>query len=220
MLGQAHHFLKFNRGISEYAETRYGNEAERLYRVLNKRLEDRQFVVDELTIADISIWPWVARFGYQSIDLADYPECKRLVPAPRQPGKASSAGMRNRSTSPFRFPEAEQSLPLSVSVSVSTVAARPVAELHLELDADTEIRFANFVDELARPVEPSQQLDKTATRARSGGDSEARSRSRVWEPRSRSLRWRRPSKTAHSCDSGSDTQKTWSSRIAPRPPPR
>ena len=76
MLGQAHHFLKFNRGISEYAETRYGNEAERLYRVLNKRLEDRQFVVDELTVADISIWPWVARFGYQSIDLADYPNVK------------------------------------------------------------------------------------------------------------------------------------------------
>lgn len=73
MLGQAHHFLKFNRGVSEYAEERYGGEAERLYRVLNARLEGREFVADELSVADIAIWPWVSRFGYQSIDLHDYP---------------------------------------------------------------------------------------------------------------------------------------------------
>jgi GST-like protein len=73
MLGQAHHFLKFNRGVSEYAEERYGGEAQRLYRVLNARLEDREFVVDELSVADIAIWPWVSRFGFQAIDLRDYP---------------------------------------------------------------------------------------------------------------------------------------------------
>ena len=37
MLGQAHHFLKFNRGKSEYAEKRYGDEAKRIYGVLNTR---------------------------------------------------------------------------------------------------------------------------------------------------------------------------------------
>ena len=73
MLGQAHHFLKFNRGVSEYAEQRYGGEAQRLYRVLNARLEDREFVVDELSVADIAIWPWVSRFSFQAIDLRDYP---------------------------------------------------------------------------------------------------------------------------------------------------
>ena len=73
MLGQAHHFLKFNRGVSEYAEERYGGEAQRLYRVLNARLEDREFVVDELSVADIAIWPWVSRFSFQAIDLRDYP---------------------------------------------------------------------------------------------------------------------------------------------------
>ena len=73
MLGQAHHFLKFNRGVSDYAEKRYGGEAQRLYRVLNKRLDGREHVVDELTVADIAIWPWVARFEYQQIDLEDYP---------------------------------------------------------------------------------------------------------------------------------------------------
>jgi len=76
MLGQAHHFLKFNRGVSEYAEKRYGGEAQRLYRVLNTRLAGREFVVDELSVADIAIWPWASRFEYQSIDLEDYPNVK------------------------------------------------------------------------------------------------------------------------------------------------
>ena len=57
MLGQAHHFLQFNPGISEYAENRYLQEAERLYGVLDKQLEQQRFVaIDELTIADIAIW--------------------------------------------------------------------------------------------------------------------------------------------------------------------
>jgi GST-like protein len=73
MLGQAHHFLKFNRGTSEYAEQRYGGEAQRLYRVLNTRLDGRDYVVNELSIADIAIWPWASRFAYQDIDLMDYP---------------------------------------------------------------------------------------------------------------------------------------------------
>jgi GST-like protein len=47
MLGQVHHFLKFNPGKSEYAEHRYYQEALRLYRVLNTRLEDRDYIADE-----------------------------------------------------------------------------------------------------------------------------------------------------------------------------
>lgn len=73
MLGQAHHFLQFNPGISEYAETRYLQEAERLYGVLDKQLEQQGFVaIDELTIADIAIWPWVSRYQFQKIDLHNY----------------------------------------------------------------------------------------------------------------------------------------------------
>ena len=73
MLGQAHHVLHFNPGISEYAETRYLQEAERLYGVLDKQLEQQRFVaIDELTIADIAIWPWVSRYQFQKIDLHNY----------------------------------------------------------------------------------------------------------------------------------------------------
>jgi GST-like protein len=74
MLGQAHHFLHFNPGKSEYAEQRYLLEAKRLYSVLDKQLEQRSFIaIDELTIADIAVWPWVSRYQFQKIDLHDFP---------------------------------------------------------------------------------------------------------------------------------------------------
>ena len=74
MLGQAHHFLHFNPGKSEYAEERYFQEANRLYRVLDQQLGQQAFVAtDELTIADIAIWPWVSRYQFQKIDLHNFP---------------------------------------------------------------------------------------------------------------------------------------------------
>jgi GST-like protein len=76
-LGQAHHFLKFNRGKSEYAEKRYHGEALRLYRVLDERLADREFVADEFSVADIAIWTWASRFDYQQIDIDDFLNVRR-----------------------------------------------------------------------------------------------------------------------------------------------
>ena len=81
MLGQVHHFVKYNKGTSEYAEERYSKEAHRLYRVLNTRLEGRDFIAGdgkgEYTIADMACWPWVSRFEWQEIDLNAYPNVKR-----------------------------------------------------------------------------------------------------------------------------------------------
>ena len=77
MLGQAHHFLKYNEGKAPYAEERYGKEAKRLYKVLNTRLEGNQFVAGDYSIADIAIWPWLARFEWQRIDMNEYPNVKR-----------------------------------------------------------------------------------------------------------------------------------------------
>ena len=44
MLGQVHHFVKFNPGSSEYAERRFRTEADRLYGVMNDRLADRPYL--------------------------------------------------------------------------------------------------------------------------------------------------------------------------------
>ncbi|HML12681.1 MAG TPA: glutathione S-transferase N-terminal domain-containing protein [Xanthobacteraceae bacterium] len=77
MLGQVHHFVKFNKGKAPYAEERYLKEAHRLYGVLDRRLTGRAFVADEYSIADIAIWPWISRFEWQTIDLNQYPNVKR-----------------------------------------------------------------------------------------------------------------------------------------------
>jgi GST-like protein len=77
MLGQAHHFLRFNKGKAPYAEERYAKEAHRLYGVLDRRLAERAFVADAYSIADIAIWPWVSRFEWQTVDLGTYPNVKR-----------------------------------------------------------------------------------------------------------------------------------------------
>ena len=80
MFGQVHHFVKYNRGKSSYAEERYSNEAKRLYGVLNRRLESRDFMAGagrgEYTITDMATWPWVSRFEWQEINLNDYPNVK------------------------------------------------------------------------------------------------------------------------------------------------
>lgn len=76
MLGQVHHFVKYNRGKAPYAEERYSKEANRLYGVLNKQLEGRDFVVDDYSIVDMAIWPWASRFEWQEIDLNQYPNVK------------------------------------------------------------------------------------------------------------------------------------------------
>lgn len=77
MLGQAHHFLKYNVGKAPYAEERYGKEARRLYGVLDRRLADVEYVAGDYSIADISIFPWAARFEWQNIDFDDFPNVKR-----------------------------------------------------------------------------------------------------------------------------------------------
>lgn len=77
MFGQVHHFVKYNPGKSSYAEERYLNEAKRLYKVLDRRLAEHEYLVDDYSIADIATWPWVSRFEWQTIDLNDYPNVKR-----------------------------------------------------------------------------------------------------------------------------------------------
>ena len=77
MLGQTHHFVKFNPGKSTYAEQRYLKENRRLYAVLDARLQDYEYLVDEYSIADVATWPWISRFDYQTMNLNDYPHLKR-----------------------------------------------------------------------------------------------------------------------------------------------
>ncbi|MCR9260503.1 MAG: glutathione S-transferase family protein [Pseudomonadaceae bacterium] len=81
MLGQTHHFLKFNPGKAPYAEKRYAAETKRLYGVLNKRLGETEYLAGSYSIADMATWPWIARYEWHGIDFPSYPHLLRWYKA-------------------------------------------------------------------------------------------------------------------------------------------
>ncbi len=80
MFGQVHHFVKYNPDKSAYASERYSIEARRLYGVLDRRLEGRDYIAGpgpgEYSITDMAIWPWVSRYDWQQIDLHEFPNAR------------------------------------------------------------------------------------------------------------------------------------------------
>ncbi len=83
MLGQNHHFKQYAPEKLEYAIKRYGDEARRLYAVLNGQLADREFLVEEYSIADIACYPWTVSHERQGIDLDEFPNVRRWFEAIR-----------------------------------------------------------------------------------------------------------------------------------------
>ena len=86
MFGQAHHFNFYAREKIDYAMTRYSNEANRLYGVLDRRLEGRDYVADAFSIADIAIFPWTRSYQRQNVEIEDYANVvrwrKRMIERP------------------------------------------------------------------------------------------------------------------------------------------
>ena len=77
MAGQNHHFGNFAPEKIPYAINRYVNETARLYGVLNKQLEGRDFIAGEYSIADMACFPWIAAYTRQQIDIHQFPNVKR-----------------------------------------------------------------------------------------------------------------------------------------------
>jgi len=77
MLGQAHHFRQYAPEHIEYAIERYTNEAGRLYRVLDRRLESVEFLGEDYSIADIATFPWIRTRKLHGQILEDYPNVYR-----------------------------------------------------------------------------------------------------------------------------------------------
>lgn len=81
MLGQNHHFLRYAPEKIPYAIDRYVKEAQRLYSVLDRRLSNHEFIVDEYSIADIASYPWIVPHQKQGMNLDDFPHVKRWFEA-------------------------------------------------------------------------------------------------------------------------------------------
>ena len=83
MLGQAHHFHAYapervEREKLQYGIDRYVNEGNRIYGVIDRRLDGEEWIAaGEYTIADMAIMPWLRDPKKQGIDIAKYPNLER-----------------------------------------------------------------------------------------------------------------------------------------------
>jgi len=73
MAGQNHHFVQYAPERIPYAMERYVKETNRLYGVLNKRLEGREYIAGEYSIADMACYPWIVPYERQQQKLEDFP---------------------------------------------------------------------------------------------------------------------------------------------------
>ncbi len=76
MQGQAHHFRRAAKEQVPYGIKRYTDETNRLYGVLDRRLEGRDFICNDLSIADFACIGWVSRWEWVDIDWTKYPNLK------------------------------------------------------------------------------------------------------------------------------------------------
>ena len=71
-LGQLHHYSHFNPGKSLYSEERFFKGAIKVYAALNNQLKKNKYIAgEEYSIADISLFPWIARHDWHMPDRID-----------------------------------------------------------------------------------------------------------------------------------------------------
>jgi GST-like protein len=81
MFGQAHHFLRQAPEQIPYAQERYTKEVRRLYGVMDKRLGASAYLAGDYSIADVATYPWVARYEWHKVALAEFPNVDRWFKA-------------------------------------------------------------------------------------------------------------------------------------------
>ena len=78
MLGQHHQFHHYNPGKSEFGERRYFKISERIYKELDERLANANFLAGKYySIADIATFPWIARHEWHDIGLKNFKNLRR-----------------------------------------------------------------------------------------------------------------------------------------------
>ena len=82
MAGQANHFRSYAPSVISdqrqvaYGAIRYTNEVHRLYGVMNKRLDGRDYLAGEYSIADMAAWPWTQGWRGHGVILEEFPHVK------------------------------------------------------------------------------------------------------------------------------------------------
>ncbi len=79
MLGQASVFYRYAPEKIPYAIQRYQRESRRLMEVLDRRLQEREYIVDHYSIADIAAFPWVIGCHWCGVDISDLENVQRWL---------------------------------------------------------------------------------------------------------------------------------------------
>ena len=84
MMGQANVFFRYFPEKIPAVIDRYQGESKRLFRVLDERLKDHEFLAGDYSIADIANWAWVRTHRWSGVEIDDLPHLRRWRDAIRQ----------------------------------------------------------------------------------------------------------------------------------------
>ena len=79
MMGQANVFYRYFPEKIQPAIDRYQKECRRLFEVLDRQLEGRDYLCDELSIADIANWCWVRIYEWPGVDVTGLDNLKAWI---------------------------------------------------------------------------------------------------------------------------------------------
>lgn len=79
MMGQANVFYRYFPEKIQPAIERYQNESKRLLKVLDTRLNGREYLCDEFSIADIANWCWARTHQWSGVDVSDLPHLQAWI---------------------------------------------------------------------------------------------------------------------------------------------
>ena len=81
MQGQANVFYRYFPEKIPAAIARYQNETRRLYKVLNSRLQQVEYLAGDYSIADIATYPWLALHDWAGVSVEGLPALQRWMQA-------------------------------------------------------------------------------------------------------------------------------------------
>jgi len=79
MLGQAGYFINRAPEPVPAAIERFSREAERIFRVVDGRLAEAEFLGGAYSIADMACFPWMRMHGRFNVDIAEFPNVARWL---------------------------------------------------------------------------------------------------------------------------------------------
>ena len=105
MMGQANVFYRYFPEKIQPAIDRYQNECRRLFEVLDRRLDGREWLADEYSIADIANWAWVRTYKWSGVSIDGLDHLRGWLDRMRQ-RPACEKGVEV----PFKLPDLSEDL--------------------------------------------------------------------------------------------------------------